>query len=213
MMMQRTLKDKVFFWILLLLPIISSVLSTIHVIALTSLSNPFGMAIATACTFEVASLVSFLLSSGTILQDVKRGWVFFIFILLFLLQASGNIYAGFANMSAALVENPKHLDVFMEMCFNIFTLTEAKWVIAAAVGLPLPLISLIMIKFALDSTNPKPENAMVESNNSDDIAETTAKSEDHIDQYSQEDLITEPKEQNIPSDVEMIESKPIVKKK
>lgn len=147
------LKDKVVFWVLLLLPIISSVLSTIHVISLTSLSNVLSMAIATAITFEIASLVSFLLSSGTILEKVHKGWVFFIFILLFLLQAIGNIYAGFSFMTVNLAADPTYLDTFIEMCFGIFNITEAKWVIAAAVGLPLPLISLIMIKFALDATN------------------------------------------------------------
>ena len=147
------LKDKVVFWVLLLLPIISSVLSTIHVISLTSLSNVFSMAIATAVTFEIASLVSFLLSSGTILEKIHKGWVFFIFILLFLLQAIGNIYAGFSFMTVNLAADPAYLDTFIEMCFGIFNITEAKWVIAAAVGLPLPLISLIMIKFALDATN------------------------------------------------------------
>jgi len=145
--------DKIFFYLLLLIPFISSILSTIHIIDLVSLGNKFAMAISIAITFEISSVISFALTGETILKNVNKGVLYFIFSMLFILQAIGNIYSGFSYMTDQLVINSKYLDTFMEMSFNYFNLSETKLLLSSLIGLPLPIISLFMLKFAIDKAS------------------------------------------------------------
>lgn len=145
--------DKIFFYLLLLVPFISSILSTIHIIDLVSFGNVATMALAVAITFEVSSVISFAATGNSVLKHVKKGWLFFIFGMLFVLQAVGNVYSGFAYMNLNLFNDPYYLSNFMEMTFNFWTLTEAKLVLATLIGLPLPIISLVMLKFAIDKAS------------------------------------------------------------
>ena len=145
--------DKIFFYLLLLIPFISSILSTIHIIDLVSLGNKFAMAISIAITFEISSVISFALTGETILKNVNKGALYFIFSMLFILQAIGNIYSGFSYMTDQLVINSKYLDTFMEMSFNYFNLSETKLLLSSLIGLPLPIISLVMLKFAIDKAS------------------------------------------------------------
>lgn len=149
--MNRT--DRIFFYLLLLVPFVSSILSTIHIIDLALLGNAPAMAFAVAITFEVSSVISFAATGGNVLKHVNKGWLYFIFIMLFTLQSVGNIYSGFNYINNMLVTHKDWLNNFMEMTFNYFTVSEVKLVIATLIGLPLPIISLIMLKFAIDKAS------------------------------------------------------------
>lgn len=145
----RNNNGKLILYLLLLVPVVSSILSTIHIISLTSLGNPFVMAIATAVTYEISSIVSFI-SSGNSNFGFSKARLYFIFIVLFILQCVGNTYSGFHYINMQLVADPAYLNDIMEMSFNILRPAELKLSLAALIGIPLPLISLIMLKTALE---------------------------------------------------------------
>ena len=149
--MSRT--DKIFFYLLLLVPFVSSVLSTIHIIDFVRLGNIIGMSFAVAITFEVSSVISFAATGGSVLKHVNKGWLYFIFCMLFILQVIGNIYSGFSYMNYMLISDPTWLNNVIEMTMGYFTNTEVKIILATCIGLPLPVISLIMLKFAIDKAS------------------------------------------------------------
>ena len=145
--------DKIFFYLLLVVPFISSLLSTIHIIDLVSLGNGVAMAFAVAITFEISSVISFVATSGSILKNVNKGWLYFIFCMLFILQAVGNVYSGFSYINRMLITHKDWLKDIMEMSFNYFTVSEVKLILSTIIGLPLPIISLVMLKFAVDKAS------------------------------------------------------------
>jgi hypothetical protein len=166
--------DKIFFYILLIVPFISSILSTIHIIDLVALGNVASMALAVAITFEIGSVVSFAATGGSIMKHVNKGWLYFVFGMLFILQSFGNVYSGVAYINDMLVVDPTWLDTLIEMSFGYFTLSEIKILISTLIGLPLPIISLVMLKFALDKASvdafiDKTNNVNIVDSKSDNI--------------------------------------------
>ena len=143
-------REKILLFIFLLVPFISSVISTFHIVDFVGLGNTKIMSVALAITFEMGALVSFITISKDILKKLKKGFIFTIFIILFILQSTGNIYSSFDYMRHMLSINPKWLDTFMEMTFNTMDATTAKFVLSVTIGLPIPLISLILLKSAVD---------------------------------------------------------------
>lgn len=139
--------------VFLTVPFISSLISTFHIADFVGLGNGPIMAWALAITYELGSIVSFIALSPSILGKLKKGLILFIFLLLFLLQATGNIYSSFEFMRSKLIEDPAWLSGIMEMTMNFMNLTQAKLVLSIVIGLPIPLISLILLKSAIDYLN------------------------------------------------------------
>lgn len=131
-------------------PVLSSIISAIHLIRFVSLGNASFMAVLLAITFELGSIVSFVALSKNILQRLHKELLFSIFILLFVLQAFGNVYSSFDYMRLTLIKDPTLLDSFREMFFNSIDVTSAKLTLSLIIGLPIPLISLILLKSAID---------------------------------------------------------------
>lgn len=134
----------------LVVPILSSLISMIHIVKLVTLGNVLAMGIALSVTFELGALVSFITLSRNIFEKIKKEYIYVVFIVLFILQAFGNVYASFDYMRRMLMLDTTWLDSFMEMTFNVFDLTQSKLVLSCLIGLPIPLISLIMLKSAID---------------------------------------------------------------
>ena len=74
----------------ILVPILSSIISTFHLIDLFQLGNPSYLSIALAVTIEIGSIASFLTLS--ILSRLNRAIVWTVFIILFFMQVVGNTY-------------------------------------------------------------------------------------------------------------------------
>ena len=144
-------------------PLLSSIISAIHLVRFVSLGNAFAMAAMLAVTFELGSLVSFIALSKSILKRLKKELLLSIFLLLFLLQAFGNVYSTFDYIRCKLIADPTWLDSFREMFFNTIDVTSAKLTLSLIIGLPIPVISLILLKSAIDyftfSEDAPPETA------------------------------------------------------
>lgn len=142
--------DNILLYVFLSVPVLSSIMSAIHLINLVELGNPVSMAIALAITFELGSIVSFVALSKKILRRLKKELLFFIFVILFLLQAFGNVYSSFDYIRHALLVDPTWLDSFREMMYNVMDVTSTKLTLALLIGLPIPIISLVLLKSAID---------------------------------------------------------------
>lgn len=134
-----------------LVPFISSVLSTIHIISFADLGNHEFVAYVIAATYEIGSITAFIVvMNSNILKQINRGSMVFIFIMLFIVQALGNLYSVFSYVNDRLAANPQYLDTFKDMFFNMVDTYTSQMIIGFFVGVLLPLISLIFLKSATD---------------------------------------------------------------
>jgi len=143
-------RERILLLIFLLVPFISSIISTFHIVDFVGLGNTKIMSIALAVTFELGALVSFVTISKDILKRLNKGMILAVFVILFILQSTGNIYASFDYIRHKLIIDPTWLGTFMEMTFNSLDLITAKFILSVFIGLPIPLISLILLKSAVD---------------------------------------------------------------
>lgn len=138
-------------FIFFLVPMLSSLLSTIHLVKFAGLANPFILSILLATIVEMGAIVSFVVGSGKdLLKKIKKGYVVVMFLILFILQAFGNVYSSFDYIREQLVKDPHWLDTFMDMMLNTLDLQLSKFTVAVLLGLPIPLISLILLKSGVD---------------------------------------------------------------
>lgn len=153
--------NKIHYFIIIVfvsLYIITSLISTIHVVDFFALSNSRLMSIFLAIAFEIGAAAS--LASIIVMHRMKRGIVWSLFILLTLMQAMGNMYNSFANLAD------------FQQWIELFGLTEEpiivqKRILATISGLPLPLIALGFIKALIDYIRPYQKNDEDETTESD----------------------------------------------
>ncbi len=147
----KNISNKNILFIFFLVPAISSILSTIHLVKFAGLANPFGLAILLALTFELGSIVTFIVGSGkNLLKKIKKGYVVVMFLILFILQVFGNVYASYDYIRHQLILDPTWLDTFMDMMLGTLDLQLSKFTVSILMGLPIPLISLILLKSGVD---------------------------------------------------------------
>ena len=153
-MLQENKKPKLFWWILtafLLVPLIVSVVSTIHVITFFELTNHKELALTLAIAFEIGALSA--LAGLVALNKINKNVVIFIFILLTLYQMMGNVFFAFDFMSKEMLTNPNLIKDWVEM-FGFSSDPEdvisAKRIIAIISGAILPIISLSFLDLSVD---------------------------------------------------------------
>ena len=149
-MTQQEKIDKRILYVFLSVPFLASLMSMIHLINMVALGNNMPMAITLAITFELGSIVSFVALSKNILKRLKKELLMLIFVMLFILQAFGNVYSTFDYIRLKLLVDPKWLDSFREMFFNVMDVTTTKLTLAILIGLTIPIISLVLLKLAID---------------------------------------------------------------
>lgn len=175
---------------LLAIPFAASLISMWHIVSFFELGNPNWMAIVLAITFEIAALAS--LVSFTLLDVLKgaRWSLYFIFVVLFLMQIIGNIYYSFDYVSMRLLEQENWVTIFKEFLNTTIELfggdipdaSYTKFIIASTIGAPIPLISLsyihILVKY-MDRTQPEeeqePSEEIIEETDSDTEEDSTGK--------------------------------------
>jgi len=122
-------------WSLLTPPIIISFVSMYHLVTLFDIGDTFLLSCISAGSFEVLSIAA-LVALGQIKNKLSI-WV--AIILLFLLQALGNVYYIFINIELTHVENMANL-------FNIEPTMAVNRIIALSLGIIFPAASLTFIK-------------------------------------------------------------------
>ena len=131
-----------------LLYVLVSLISTIHVIDFFELSNPRSMAIALAVAFELGAAAS--LASLVTLDKMNKTLVWTLFIAITAMQMQGNMYYAFKNLSD------------YETWSQLFNLIEEeplyqKRILAFVSGAILPLVALGFIKSLVDYIKPEGE--------------------------------------------------------
>lgn len=135
----------------ILVPILSSVISTLHLIDLFYLGNPNWLAIALAIAIEIGSVASFLTLS--ILSKLNKTIVWSVFIILFIMQMIGNMYFSYEWMTQKMIENPQWLDSFKQMSeffLGEIETVDVKMYLTILISWPIPLISVLLLKSVAD---------------------------------------------------------------
>lgn len=128
--------------------ILTSVVSTVHVIDFFELSNPKWMAVTLAVGFELGAAAS--LASLITLDKMNKPLIWTLFIVITLMQMQGNMYHAYSN-----IEN-------YSMWSELFNLVDweplaQKRLLAAVSGAILPLVALGFIKSLVDYIRPEDE--------------------------------------------------------
>lgn len=132
-------------------PILSSIISTLHLIDLFALGNPMWLAIALSIAIEIGSVASFLTLS--ILSKVNKTIVWSMFIILFFMQIVGNMYFSYEWITKEMASSASWIDSFKQMT-EFFTgdleLVNVKMYLTILISWPIPLISVFLLKSAVD---------------------------------------------------------------
>ena len=133
-----------------LLYVITSLISTIHVVDFFALSNPQWLAIGLAIAFEVGAAAS--LASIVALHKMNKAIVWGLFILLTAMQAMGNTYYAYV-----------HLHQYQGW-IELFGLVDddpmyQKRILGLISGATLPVVALGFIKALVDYIKPVKEKA------------------------------------------------------
>jgi len=160
---------KTLFWVILssflLIPLIVSVISTIHVINFFEISNNRGLAIALSLSFEIGALSA--LAGLVVLNKINKNVIYFIFILLTMYQMMGNTYYAYDIISQKMLTNPDLIKNWAELFnFDIEDSVVMKRIIAIISGAVLPIVSLCFLDLSVDYI--KKSNSDETSENIDD---------------------------------------------
>jgi len=145
-----TNKNKASWWIItsfIIVPLITSFVSTIHVISFFELSNYYTLSIVLAVAFELGALSSL---AGLVAMDkISKTTIWLIFILLTLFQMMGNTYYAYDTTTNKMIQDSNLIKNFTELFgFDIFDNTDVifvKRIIAIFSGAVLPIISLCFL--------------------------------------------------------------------
>ena len=131
-----------------MLYLLVSIISTIHVIDFFELSNPKWLAISLAVGFEVGAAAS--LASLITLDKMNKSLVWALFIVITAMQMQGNMYYAFINL--------EDFQGWVEL-FNLLEWDELaqKRLLAGVSGAILPLVALGFIKSLVDYIKPDKE--------------------------------------------------------
>ena len=121
--------------VFLLVPVLSSFISTVHLISFFELGNYTWMSILLAICYEIGSITSFI--TPFILTKINKNLLWSIFIILVVLQIFGNVYFSFNYINMQLVTNPLWLTSFQEFVayFVGSDVALIKIIISALIGI------------------------------------------------------------------------------
>jgi hypothetical protein len=158
-----------------LVPILSvAVISISHVVSWYDLANPISWAIYLSVAIEIAAMSSIAASS----VKIKGFSVWFVFIIVTLIQFIGNIYYCFSEIDAASTQFKNWVDLTQPILEAMGsdltdTLAQRRWLALLEGGL-LPLISLTCLHFFIKygDIDDSPEIPQ-ENKENDDLPEPT----------------------------------------
>ncbi len=178
----------------IIVPILSSFISTLHIVDFFGLGNYKWMAIFLAVAFEIGALSSAL--SITVLDKIKKWVVYFIFSVLLFFQIIGNVYFSFNYISEMLVSDPNSIKNAREFFGYFWEMsdTDFKVYLSFLIGVPIPAISLAFLKSLIDYLS----KTMEELKEKDQIVEEKMPEEDTVEIPKAEDF---PKSEDVLEDV------------
>lgn len=147
-----TNRDNIIKWsivgIFVALYLITSIVSTIHVIDFFRLSNPEWLAVTLAIAFEIGAAAS--LAAIVILEKTSKALIWMLFILITGMQVTGNMYYAYV-----------HLENFQGW-IELFGLEQEeliyqKRILSIVSGAILPIVALGFIKSLVDYIRPTKE--------------------------------------------------------
>lgn len=133
-----------------ILYVVTSLISTLHVIEFFELSNPHWLAVTLAIAFEIGAAAT--LAALTVLDQINKAMVWVLFIVLTVVQINGNLFYAYV-----------HLHDYQSW-IELFGLTdsdpiEQKRILSIISGAILPLVSLGFIKSLVDYMKPAKVNS------------------------------------------------------
>ena len=187
----------------LIVPLLSSAISTIHIVDFFGLGNYHWMAYVLAAAFEIGSIASAI--AITALDKISKWAVWSIFIVLVFFQLIGNIYFSFDYITTMVMSNPEYLDTakaFIGYFYSFENYDDLRVVLSCLIGLPIPLISLAFLKSVVDYINTIMEESkdnLVEKNKSDilDNNDISENDKNLVDKSSVDVIITDDENTNI----------------
>jgi hypothetical protein len=135
----------------ILVPLLSSIISTVHLVDFFYLGNPSWISYTVAVAIEVGAVASFLTLS--ILSKLNKTIVWGMFFILFFMQVIGNVYFSYDWVSSKIDQDPSWLTNFREMMeFFIYKvdMKTSKMILSLLIGVPIPLISVFLLKSTAD---------------------------------------------------------------
>jgi hypothetical protein len=184
-----------------LVPLLSSIISTVHLVDFFYLGNPSWISYTIAVAIEVGAVASFLTLS--ILSKLNKTIVWGMFFILFFMQVIGNVYFSYDWVSLKISEDPTWLNNFREMMeFFIYKvdMKTSKMILSLLIGVPIPLISVFLLKSTTDylGTDSEPLADIPESIDYSEYADPEPTHpivySDYIDDKVEETPIEEKKE-------------------
>lgn len=130
-----------------------SIISTIHVVEFFELSNPQWLAISLAVAFEVGAAAS--LASLIALKKMNKGLVWMLFILLTAMQAMGNTYYAYVNLTDFTAWSELFGLIEEELIYQ-------KRILSLVSGAVLPIVALGFIKSLVDYIKPEESELLTE---------------------------------------------------
>jgi hypothetical protein len=195
--MRKDLLKKIIVTCFVLVPLLSSIISTVHLVDFFYLGNPTWISYTVAVAIEIGAVASFLTLS--ILSKLNKTIVWGMFVILFFMQVVGNVYFSYDWVTAKIASNPDWIKNFREMMeFFIFEIDEktSKMILSLLIGVPIPLISVFLLKSTTDYLGTdaadfqEPAATVVEDLTPEEAVEEKKDDNDQI-HISEEDLSEE----------------------
>ena len=188
-MNKETLK-KIIIACFISVPLLSSIISTIHLVDLFYLGNPSWISYTIAIAIELGSIASFMTLS--VMSKINKTIVWSMFALLFFMQVLGNMYFSYNWISLKIIEDRLWIKNFSEMLSFFMSDTDektAKMILAMIIAIPIPIISVFLLKSTteyLGSDKEELSEKVIENNTEKPIIESVK--EDPIE----EKIVPEP---------------------
>jgi len=147
---------KIIVWSFIIVPLISSAISALHIVDFFSLGNPSWLSVALAIAIELGSIASFLTLS--ILNKLNKTIVWTVFIILFFMQIVGNMYFSYDYISESMKHNPNWISSFrgmMEFFTGEVDVKNVMMYLTILISWPIPIISVFLLKSAMDYLKPE----------------------------------------------------------
>ena len=184
----------------LFVPLLSSLISTIHIVDFFKIGNFIWMAYVLAVAFEIGSIASAI--ALTVLDKISKFAVWSIFIILVFFQLLGNIFFSFEFITKMQMENSEYLNIvsdFLNYFYEFDDPREFKVTLSILIGMPIPLISLAFLKSVIDyignilkDNNSQIKNEIQESkiltDIVDDVVDDVVETEETIDDAVEETI-------------------------
>lgn len=210
---------------LLVPPLLISIISTVHVITWYGVSNLLNWAYVLAIAIEIAALSSL----AGIAAKIQRSSLWFVFILVTLIQVIGNVYYSYDYISQQVKIDPAWLNNWIELVQPIIGLFSSdeevtqiipmKRLLSVLSGGTLPLISLsflhMIVKYVdssrevvdMDASEIKSETPVEEK------ATVQEKKVEVIDSIKESENIEEKTDEIVPTPIEIIQQQDVVEEK